>query len=176
MSNAAPSANYLQISWVVDDLQTAMANWLSRSGVGPFFVMENLRPEPVCYRGQSAELEFHTALAQAGPLQIELIQQVSDGPSAYRDSVMPGADGLHHLAVIVPDYEQEMARYRARGFVPATEAIFGDIRYAYVDTRTGPTGCMIEVIEDNSGIRELFQTVATAAREWNGKDPIRHLG
>jgi len=176
MKSNVPCAEYLQMSWIVDDLQEAMASWLARTGTGPFFVMENLRPSPVHYRGEPTELEFHTALAQAGPIQIELIQQVTDGPSAYRDSIAPGTSGLHHLAVIVPDYENEIALYRALGFVPATEAIFGDIRYAYVDTRTGPTGCMIEVIEDNPGIRELFRTVSIAAQGWNGEDPIRHLG
>lgn len=176
MSRELPSANYLQMSWIVNDLRRSMEDWLARTGVGPFFVMEDLRPGPVWYRGQPSELVFHVALAQAGPIQIELIQQVSDGPSAYRDSFAPGEEGFHHLAVIVPDYDREIALYRAQGFVPATEAIFGEMRYAYVDARTGPAGCMIEVMEDNPGIRDLFRTVAEAARDWDGKDPIRRLG
>lgn len=175
MNNNSVSAHYLQMSWVVDDLQSAMDAWLHKAGVGPFFVMENLQPEPVFYRGQPAELAFNVAMAQAGPMQIELIQQLSEGPSAYRDSVDKGSSGFHHLAVIVDDYEREMALYRATGFVPATEAIFGDIRYAYVDTRSGPTACMVEVIQDNPGIRELFHTIASAAVGWDGKDPVRYL-
>lgn len=175
MRKQVPSADYVQISWVVHDLHKAMEKWLAQTGTGPFFVMKEIRPDPVYYRGQPAELVFNVAMAQAGPIQIELIEQINDGPSAYRDSFEKGQEGLHHLAVIAPEYEREMDIYRHLGFASATEGVFGDLRYSYVDTRTGPTGCMIEVIEETDGIKQLFRTVAEAAQNWDGKNPVRHL-
>lgn len=176
MNPNVPSADYVQMSWVVDDLKQAIGVWRERTGVGPFFVIENIQPEAVKYRGQDNALVFHVALAQAGPIQIELIQQVSNGPSAYRDRFAQGEEGLHHLAVIVTDYDREVALYREQGCVPATEAIFGGTRFAYIDARKAPHGCMIEVMEDNPAIRGLFRTVADAAQDWDGTDPVRILG
>ena len=37
------------------------------------------------------------AFAQAGPMQIELIEQHTDGPSVYRDMFPAGTGGFHHL-------------------------------------------------------------------------------
>ena len=75
----------IQNGWVVDDLFAAIKKWTDFYGVGPFWVSEQVVPDDVLYRGEPAHLDMKVALAQAGNVQIELIQQNSDGPSAYRD-------------------------------------------------------------------------------------------
>ena len=44
-----------------------------------------------------------TALAQAGDMQIELIQPTGNSPSAYRDTVPMGRSGFHHIVRSVFD-------------------------------------------------------------------------
>ncbi len=58
--------------------------------------------------------EFSTALAQAGDLHIELVEQHCDSPSVYRDIFPKGEEGFHHVAVIAEDFDAEIARYEGR--------------------------------------------------------------
>lgn len=164
----------VQMAWIVDDLETAMQKWLRTTKIGPFYVFSHAKIENCIYRGQPAILESSAALAQAGPVQIELIQQHSDGPSAYRDIVAAGQTGFHHVATFCPDFDAAVADYLAKGKVLATEGSFGDMRFAYVDSRDD-SGSMIELIEAKESIQSVFATVAKAAENWNGQDPIRLL-
>ena len=68
-----------QNAWVVDDLETACNAWVTELGVGPFFITEYAPSafDSVTYRGAPSELAMRIGIAQAGPLQIELIQPLS---------------------------------------------------------------------------------------------------
>ena len=50
------------------------------------------------YRGESYEPHNSVALANSGPLQVELIQCRNDVPSMYRDFTRAGHSGLQHVA------------------------------------------------------------------------------
>jgi hypothetical protein len=173
--NVSSHANsWFQVAWVVDNLETAVQRWLSTPRVGPFFIIPHVKVQDVQYRGKPATLDFSTAIAQAGPIQIELIEQHNDGPSAYRDVYPKGSEGFHHLCMITNDFDAELERHRRQGSEPATQGQFGDMRFAYVDTRRR-LGHMSEIIEDRSSIREFFKVIADAAVDWDGNDPIRHI-
>jgi hypothetical protein len=173
--NETPGArrSIVQNAWVVSNLHEAIKQWLSM-GVGPFLTSTNRFPNAI-YRGQRVPLEFSSALAQAGGVQIELIEQHSTGPSAFRDVIPAGHTGFHHIWMAVPDWDQEVISLQSRGIVLATEAEAGDVRFCYADTR-GTLGCMVELLEDAPVVRQLLATVALAARDWDGSDPIRPLG
>jgi hypothetical protein len=110
---------------------------------------------------------FSTAIAQHGEIQIELVQQHDDTPSAYRDLIPAGARGFHHVAVIPPDYDACLAELLQQGHQLACDGRFGDMRFSYVDT--SPTlGHMVEIIEDVPGIRAFFAAVRRAAAGWDG--------
>lgn len=163
----------MQNCWVVPDLEKAMQQWLSM-GVGPFFRRDADYPDAL-YRGRPEPLAFKGALAQAGPVQIELIQQTSKGPSAYRDIVPEGGSGFHHMCRIVHDVAGEIARLRARGIEMASEfRSVGGAQVAYADTRR-EMGCMLELVPAEPVLIHLFRDVAQAARYWDGSDPIRML-
>ncbi|MDX1580959.1 MAG: VOC family protein, partial [Alphaproteobacteria bacterium] len=74
-----------QNAWVVTDVFEAARKWVDFYGVGPFYVMEHLDLADIKYRGEPGKLDISVALAQAGPVQIELIQQFNPDNSAYRD-------------------------------------------------------------------------------------------
>ena len=157
----------LQFSWVVPDLAIAARRWHDAMGIGPFLVNRHLQIADMRYRGAPSQVDFSTAIAQAGDVQIELVEQHDDGPSCYRDTVPAGTEGMHHVAVVVEDYETEFSRYRDGGFVAAAEGRFGDVRYAYMDT-SATIGHMVEILEDKPAIRGFFRAIASAAEKWDG--------
>src|SRR5690606_25691883 len=94
----------IQMAWVVQDLERAMKAWINTNGVGPFFVapLQNL-VDRLDYRGQAVNLaatDVRLALAQAGDIQVELVEQRCDSPTFYRELVPAGRAGLHHVAII----------------------------------------------------------------------------
>lgn len=169
-----PGRHFMQIAMMVEDIETACANWTRTTGVGPFLHVPHIRLDSFDYRGTKASgIDFSVAIAQSGGVQIELVQQHDDGPSAYRDIIAKGAQGFHHLAIYTGDYDAVHASYIDQGFVAAVEGTFGGYRFAYIDT-SAAIGCMIELIEENPLPGEFFERVAAAARDWDGvTDPIR---
>ena len=163
----------IQYAWVVPDLEAAARQWHAALGVGPFLVNRNLKLTDPRYRGQPAAARFSTAVAQSGDVQIELIEQHDDAPSAYRDTVPKGASGFHHVAFIEADFAAAVARLTDQGHAVAADGRFGDMRYAYVDT-SATLGCMVEIVEDKPAIRAFFEAVRKAAARWDG-DPATLL-
>jgi catechol 2,3-dioxygenase-like lactoylglutathione lyase family enzyme len=164
----------MQVCWVVPDIDAAMAGWIKTMGIGPFFVFRDLAIDTVKHRGTPVSTTFHIAVAQAGGVQIELAQQVSDGPYAYNEVFPNGSEGgLHHVAIYVADYDAAMKHFTDQGFEPSVEGVFGTMRFAYVDTRSS-LGCMVEIIEHNAMQDQIFARVARGAEDWDGvTDPIR---
>ena len=165
---------FCQAAWVVPDLDAAMLRWATFTRVGPFFVNRDVKMEQARYRGRPTDIPVRLAIAQAGGTQIELIEQLDDTPSAYRDSVAMGKEGFHHMAAFVDDVDAEIARYAAAGAELAYDGYFGDVRIGYVDTRA-QMGFMIELFDHRPGMDALFARVAQAAQDWDGRDPVRDL-
>lgn len=169
-----PGRHFMQVAIMVDDLATACAAWTRTTGIGPFLHVPHIALDEFDYRGTKAGgLDFSVAIAQSGGVQIELVQQHSEGPSAYRDTIAKGQQGFHHLAIYSADYDADYAHYRNQGFVAAVDGAFGGFRFSYIDT-SATIGCMIELIEENPLQTEFFQRVAAAAEGWDGvTDPFR---
>ncbi|WP_156680428.1 VOC family protein [Sphingomonas profundi] len=175
MANAAshiPNGTYFQACWVVNDLHAAMRYWRETQGVGPFYYLEHPVVHDFSHRGTPTTLDFTAALAQAGPLQIELIAQRDGRGSAYRDSFAEGQEGFHHLGTIADDYDATFDHYRARGYEVAHMGVSGDMRFAYFDTRRD-MACMVEIIERKQSMTDFFRMIADAAIDWDGSDPYR---
>ena len=126
--------------------------------------------------GQPGELCMLAGLAQAGPIQIELIQPLTTGPIGYRDTVKKGETKFHHVCVWTDDLDADLNYYNEKGFMTANQGTVAamDVRFAYVDTHA-ELGCMIEILEHNDMVEELFKTIADASSNWDGKDPIRYF-
>jgi catechol 2,3-dioxygenase-like lactoylglutathione lyase family enzyme len=164
----------MQVCWVVPDIDAAMASWTKTMGVGPFFLFRDLTIDTIKHRGTPVSTTIHIAVAQAGGVQIELAQQVSDMPYAYNEVFPNGSEGgLHHIAIYVADYDAAMKHFTDQGFIPSVEGLFGTMRFAYVDTRSA-IGCMVEIIEHDAAQDQIFARVAAGAENWDGvTDPVR---
>ncbi len=159
-----------QNAWVVPNLEAAMRHWLDM-GYGPFLTMEVDRPEAI-YRGKVVPLNTSNAFTQAGELNIELIQQNSPGPSAYRDMFGPSEGGFHHLCWFCDDVEADKQALVRQGFAVAAEIEIPGLTHCVVDTRPA-IGCMIELMPDGPAIRGIYKMVRDAAQGWDGRNPIR---
>lgn len=164
----------MQVCFVVPDIDAAMASWTHTMGIGPFFVFRDLDIDTVKHRGAPTRVTFHIALAQAGGVQIELAQQVSDAPYAYNEVYPNGSEGgLHHLAIYVSDYHAALTHFSDQGIEASVTGMFGDMHFAYVDTRA-QLGCMIEIIEHHALQEQIFARVKDGAEHWDGvTDPVR---
>src|ERR687888_391518 len=80
----------IQNGYVVRDIEAAMRHWIEVLGVGPWFYIEHLAVPDFTYKGQPSPVDVSLALANSGPLQVELIQQRNDAPSLYRDFLNAG--------------------------------------------------------------------------------------
>ena len=166
-----PFGAILQKSHFVNDIREAAERFSRTFNIGPFVLLENLTLEHMLYRGEPGEMVLSAALAQAGPVQIELIQQHNDGPSCYRDTYPDGQEGFHHVAMICENFEAERARFEAMGC--PTAMIFGtpETRTCYMDARH-LTGAMVELYSNYQGIRNLYRLVSETAATWDGTTRI----
>jgi hypothetical protein len=166
MPMAMPYERIVQNAYIVNDIEAAARRWSAALNIGPFVLLEGIEM-PMIHRGTEGRIALSAALAHAGDIQIELIQQLSDGPSAYRDVYAPGEEGFHHVAILCRDFESTVARQEALGHPVAM--LFGQPggRTAYMDARAD-TGGMIELYSDYAGIRDLYALVAARAAEWDG--------
>ncbi|MBA4354518.1 MAG: methylmalonyl-CoA epimerase [Novosphingobium sp.] len=166
----------MQVAFIVDDVEAAAKAWIATTGIGPFFMVPHIQLSEMTYRGAPGEgLDFSVALAQSGGMQVELIQQHCDRPSAYRDTIAKGTQGFHHFCIYTDDYDATRQRYVDQGFAVAVDSKFGEMRFCYVDTSPS-LGCMIEIVERNEVQSEAFTAIAQGAADWDGvTDPIRPL-
>jgi catechol 2,3-dioxygenase-like lactoylglutathione lyase family enzyme len=162
-----------QLGYVVPDIEAAMAYWSGTLGVGPFFYNPRVPIRNYTYRGQSYEPHNSVALANSGPLQVELIQIRNDVPSMYRDFLAAGNTGLQHIAYWTEDYDADLARLRAQGFQPVMGGEVGERgRFVYFDTGFHP-GTVVELSEVAGPKGTLFRLIREASETWDGSDPVR---
>lgn len=162
----------VQQAYVVDDIEAAMGRWTDTLGVGPWFYNPDIQVTDTRYRGAPTALRFAGAITYAGDTQLELIQQLDDSPSCYRDLYPRGREGHHHVAIFADDFDADVARYVAAGFPVAFSGANRDMRFAYCDT-SSVLGIMVEILEDVPSVRASFGAVRAAAASWDGTDPIR---
>ena len=163
-----------QNAWVVDDIEVACRKWVDELGVGPFHIAD-YTPETfdeITYQGQPSELAMRVGIAQAGNVQIELIEPISE-KCAYRDSVPKGTMAFHHMCVWTLDFEADHAYFDKLGYPAANTGKLGDIEFAYFDTRP-LLGCMLEVVTKADSVVQNFESYKEIAKNWDGKDPIRY--
>ncbi|MBP2231758.1 hypothetical protein J2847_005077 [Azospirillum agricola] len=162
-----------QAGYVVHDIEAAMDYWSRTLGIGPWFYNERVPIRNYTYRGESYEVHNSVALANSGPLQMELIQTRNDAPSMYRDFLKAGNTGLQHVAYWTQDYDADLARLTEQGFKPVMSGEVGEKgRFVYFDTEYHP-GTVIELSEVAGPKGKMFDLIRNASIDWDGRDPVR---
>lgn len=166
-----------QLGYVVQDLDDAIAQWQNRLAVGPWTIMRNITLDCV-YRAQPSQPQIDIALAYRGEQQIELIQQRNDAPSPYRPWIEQGRFGLHHIAFLCPDIEQDIATLQGHGLNLACDIRMpgpGGGRYVYFDSPVPGEDSFIELLEATTMMRTLFAEGIAEAQRSQGEGPTLDL-
>src|SRR5262249_42616570 len=106
----------IQIGYVVRDIERMMHHWTQRLGIGPWFYIPRLDVPDFTYLGEPSPVELSLALSYSGGVQLELIQQRNDAPSAYRYFYDEYDEGVQHLGFGTVDFEHSLNLARARGY------------------------------------------------------------
>jgi hypothetical protein len=165
---------FFQLGHVVDDIVSAARRWSSTFGIGPFHVLPVVDQQLTHAGGDVRTLRIQVGVAQAGPVQIELIQQHCDNPSLYRDWSRDGTSSFHQVATVTRDYVAKLARFEALGYKVAAESLGGGFRVAYVDT-VAAFGFYTEVVEHTPRFLEQLDSISRTCATWDGTDPVRLL-
>lgn len=162
-----------QLGYVVDDIESAMAHWHEVIGVGPWFYNPRVPIEDYMYDGKAYEVHNSVALANSGPIQVELIQTRNDAPSMYRDFMQAGHRGLQHIAFWTQNYDADLARLEGMGFKRKMSGKVGENgRFVYFDREAHP-GTVIELSEVMGPKGRMFDMIREASQDWDGSDPVR---
>src|ERR1700719_3997028 len=84
---------------VVADIEAAMQHWIKVFNVGPFFHIRKIRRHEhnAIYKGNPTDVQITVAFSYFGETQLEIIQQLNDSPSPYRDFLEVGRSGIQHI-------------------------------------------------------------------------------
>jgi hypothetical protein len=161
-----------QLAYVVRDMDAALKYWTETLKVGPFFMFEHCPLLDQKFYGKPANTDVSLALGNSGDLQIEIIFQHNDEPSVYKEFLDAGRVGVHHFGLMPPDYGAACEQYKALGHAAAFECTVGGAPLTYFDT-VATLGHYIELWDNNQVFKDLFMLVEDAAKDWDGKDPVR---
>lgn len=167
-----------QMAYMVDDIEAAMRYWSEVLGVGPWFYNPKVPIKNYTYRGESYEPHNSVALANAGGLQIELLQTRNDVPSMYRDFLRAGQSGSQHFAYWTEDFDADLERAIKAGFKVCMGGEVGvNGRFVYFEQASDHPGIhpgtVIELSEVAGPKGRLFKMIHEASRDWDGSEPVR---
>lgn len=172
------SLNYpvVQVAYFVKDSVSKAKEMAELHGAGPFYLIEEIKLAWGIHRGKDQKFIHTSAFGQWGGLMLELVQQDVEGPSPFRDMYEPGAEGIHHMAMIVDSLSSTYSWCGKNGYEIATKAqTLGGSEFAFVDT-TPTLGHMLEIYERNDQLLGFYDFVRDASSGWDGEDPIRRIG
>ena len=139
----------LQAGIVVKDLQKSMETYWRLLGVGPWKIYDYAPPMlQATVRGQKAICSWRIAHAQAGPLQLELIQPL-EGPSIFAEQLQAKGEGLHHIQSRVENIEEVLAAFAKLGIGVLMGGRFGEGEFYFLDTESS-LGVVYEIFRRKS--------------------------
>ena len=141
-----------QVGIVVKDAEKTADYYTSTLGIGPFRFFDG-GLEKCTLRGEPATGKVKVALAQVGPLEIELIQ-VIEGAEYYAEFLRNKGEGIHHLGINVDTfetYDSLLAELANQGIKPVFGARGHRSAFAYLDDQT-TSGLKLELIHFEQGV------------------------
>jgi glyoxalase/bleomycin resistance protein/dioxygenase superfamily protein len=163
-----------QNGYVVTDMEAALHHWTTVLGVGPFYLIETVALDWFRCRSSEEPPVMSIALANSGPLQIELICQHDETPSMFREFLADGPEGLQHIAYWSTRFQADHDRLVGAGYEPTQEGQIGgpDGRFAYFAS-AGPRGTVLELSDVSGAKGKFFEHIREASEGWDGSRPVR---
>jgi hypothetical protein len=125
------------IGWVVRDCATAQEELSARLGAGPFLSMgDESRFDQALVHGKPTPFALKIAFGALGGVLLELLEPLDDR-SPHAEFLSERGEGLHHLAFLVTDFDEQLAAIREAD--PETNLLIdgtgpgNPVRWAYLD-------------------------------------------
>jgi Glyoxalase/Bleomycin resistance protein/Dioxygenase superfamily len=160
------------LGYVVEDLRRDAPRFAAATGAGPFFAMEHIPFDVVTYRGEPAVYDHSSAFGAWGPLIVELTQVHEARPAGLRDSLVPAAGGVGHVAWLADSLDDEVARLETAGLTPFHAGRTGPASAVWLDGGE-VFGHPVEVLQRRDELLGFYAMVREAAVGWDGSDPLR---
>jgi methylmalonyl-CoA/ethylmalonyl-CoA epimerase len=134
----------MQLGIVVRDLEATVRRYEDDYGIGPWEFAQIDLGEANNYReyGQPVERSNRVAIATVGRVMWELIEPL-DEEGIYARFLAEKGEGIHHVAVATPNFEETVGRAeRENGVILSGE--FSGVDVAYLNTQRD-LGVIIEI-------------------------------
>jgi hypothetical protein len=176
LSFGAAEKSIIQFAYTVEDIQEGMRRYSELLHIGPWFLIGPFVPAKGVYRGAVTKMNISLAVAFAGEVMVELIEQHDAEPSVYQETLKArGAHGFHHWAIGARDFDATVEQYKSAGYREAFSDISPrGVRVVYLDTLADLPG-MLEIIEMTADVEEQYRRMYQAAKEWTGRHAVIHL-
>lgn len=135
----------LQIGIVVRDLDATLRAFANDYGIGPWEIHE-FNPERAAdlrEDGRPAKRSWRLAVTMVGHVMWELIEPLDD-QSTYARFLAEKGEGVHHIAVATPSFDETVAAQARRGKKLILSGTFSGIKVAYLPTERD-LGVVIEI-------------------------------
>jgi hypothetical protein len=168
-----PAGAPFQVAYTVDDMPAAVARYTEHLKVRPWFTLDYRASSRARYRGQPTSLHCSIVRGFVGNINVELILQLDDGPSVYRETIARQGHGFHHWGIGSVDFDRDVEHYRSLGYEVALYDVgpLGN-RLAYMDTTRDMPG-MVEITEMTEHQENFLQRMQAASVNFDGKDLVR---
>jgi methylmalonyl-CoA/ethylmalonyl-CoA epimerase len=144
----------IQICVVVRDLDVSMRTYVHEYGIGPWDIYE-FNPDTVNDMhedGEPVERSFRLALSKIGQMQWELIQPLDD-ESIYARFLAANGEGVHHVGVAVPSYDETITAIEEKGNRVVFGGEYKGVNFAYLSTDRD-LGVMTEIFAAPPGLEQ----------------------
>jgi methylmalonyl-CoA/ethylmalonyl-CoA epimerase len=124
-----------QIGIVVRDLDATLRRYVKDYGIGPWAIHE-FNPgnaEDLREDGQPVERSWRLAVTTVGHVMWELIEPLDD-KSVYARFLAEKGEGVHHIAVVTPSFDDTVAAQAKRGDELVLSGTFSGVKVAYLPT------------------------------------------
>lgn len=135
----------MQIGMVVRDLDAKLRTFINDYGIGPWEIYE-FNPgnaKDLQEYGQSVKRSWRLAVTMVGQVMWELIEPLDD-KSVYAHFLAEKGEGVHHIAVATPSFENAVAAQVNRGNKLVLNGTFSGAKVAYLPTDRD-LGVIIEI-------------------------------
>jgi methylmalonyl-CoA/ethylmalonyl-CoA epimerase len=138
------------IGWVVRDCAAAQQELSVRLGAGPFVGAGNeARFDQALVHGKPTPFSLRIAFGVLGGVLLELLEPLDD-QSPHAEFLDTHGEGMHHLAYLVPDFDEQLAAVREAR--PEADLLIdgtgpgNPVRWVYLDG-SAAHGTVIELLE-----------------------------
>ena len=155
------------IGWVVRDCAAAQQELSARLGAGPFASAgEELRFDHVLVHGKPTPVSLRVAFGELDGVLLELLEPLDDR-SPHAEFLATHGEGMHHLAFVVPDFDEQLAAVRTAD--PDTQLLIdgtgpeNPFRWVYLDGGAAH-GTVIELWDRTPAAEAQFNAIRDLVR------------